>query len=67
MNITKQILKKTVLVGTIALSIAVFAESEHPANTAIERAIVPTKTVFFKICFVMFILYLCYHIISLSR
>jgi hypothetical protein len=35
-------------VGFVVSAVEEFAESEHPANTAIERAIVPTKTLFLK-------------------
>jgi V8-like Glu-specific endopeptidase len=42
MNITKQIFKKTVLVGTIALSIAVFAGCSDSANSSTADTTKPT-------------------------
>ena len=43
MNITKQIFKKTVLVGTIALSIAVFAGCSDSANSSTADTTKPTE------------------------
>lgn len=43
MNITKQIFKKTVLVGTIALSIAVFAGCSNSANSSTADTTKPTE------------------------
>ena len=43
MNITKQIIKKSVLVGTIALSIAVFAGCSDSANSSTADTTKPTE------------------------
>lgn len=43
MNITKQIFKKSVLVGTIALSIAVFAGCSDSANSSTADTTKPTE------------------------
>ena len=46
--------------GFVVSAVEEFAESEHPANTAIERAIVPSKTLFLIICFTEYLLYFGY-------